>query len=373
MAAPHRTDSCEKAVELTYEIIETSLPPDKTAGTHMLFSVREHSPRFRAIMSANMPIAAHTRCATHHERESMNQADLASFYEVAICKGIRKAYERLGIAPSALSKHVSRLEADLGIKLLDRSSRGMILTPAGEICMHYAEDVLQGQKRVVSELEALKGLRNGHVKLHSTEGQIDFVTESVASFQHRYPGVTFEIEVASTESTLIAVASGDTDIGLAFTPAPNDTLECALRIAAPLEAVVAPSHALASRKSVTLKELLTHPTVLPASDFGIRRMIDSICVAERLRLAPSVVTNSISAMKSFVRSQGGATILSHMSIHHELESGLLVSVPLSHPLLSKSCIDVCVLGRRRLPQAVSAYLRHLRKQVKGTEIESQPG
>ena len=44
--------------------------------------------------------------------------------------------------------------------------------------------------------------------------------------------------------------------------------------------------------------------------------------------------------------------------------GDLVSIPLSHPILGKTCVDVCVLGRRRLPQAVSAYLQHMRKHVR---------
>ena len=294
----------------------------------------------------------------------MNQADLASFYEVAVCKGIRRASERLDIAPSALSKHIKRLEGELGIKLLDRSSRGVVLTPAGEVCLHYAEEVLHGERRMLAELEALKDLRNGHVKLYSTEGQIEFVTQTVAGFQQRYPGVTFEIVVAGTETTLAAVTSGDADLGLAFTPTPHDAIECALRIQAPLEAVMAPTHELARRKAISLREMMNHRTALPASDFGIRRLIDSICAGERLRVAPAMVTNSIAAMKNYARNQGGITILSHMSIHHELDAGDLVSIPLSHPILGKTCVDVCVLGRRRLPQAVSAYLQHMRKHVR---------
>jgi len=110
--------------------------------------------------------------------------------------------------------------------------------------------------------------------------------------------------------------------------------------------------------------MLNHRTALPASDFGIRRLIDSICAGERLRVAPAMVTNSIAAMRNYARNQGGITILSHMSIHHELDAGDLVSIPLSHPILGKTCVDVCVLGRRRLPQAVSAYLQHMRKHVR---------
>lgn len=291
----------------------------------------------------------------------MNRDDISCFYEVAACKGIRKASERLDMAPSAVSRQIARLESELDIKLFDRNSRSMTLTPAGEIYLNYVEGIRLGKQVVLEELDALKGLKTGHVRVHSIEGYAaELVAASVVGFRQRYPGISFELAIDGSDRIIAAVVAGKTDIGLALSPEPVASVECAIRIPAPLVAVMWPGHPLAGHASVSLAELVRHPIVLPPADTGIRHVLDAVCRIEKLRAAPVLVTTSVSAMKTFVVRRGGVAILARVSVLSELEAGVMVAVPLADPLLARTTIDICVLGRRKLSPAVGAYLRHLR-------------
>ncbi len=294
----------------------------------------------------------------------MHNDELDCFYQVAVCKGIRKASERLDLAPSAVSRQIARLEAQLQIKLFDRNSRSMTLTPAGEIYMNYVEGIRQGEKLVLEELDALKGLRTGHVRIRSIEGfATELVAASIVAMQSQYPGVTFELAIDGSDEIMAAIAAGHTDVGLALSPRPANGVDTAFRIDAPLCAVVWPGHPLAQRQSVSLADLTAYPMALPSPATGIRHLLDAVCRVEKLNLAPAFVTSSIAAMKTFVRHHGGVAILLSVSLQRDIDAGAVVAIPLAHPLLERTTVEVCVLGRRRLSPAVSTYLRCLRTQA----------
>ncbi|MDX3907057.1 MAG: LysR family transcriptional regulator [Pigmentiphaga sp.] len=294
----------------------------------------------------------------------MHSDELDCFYQVALCGGIRKASERLDLAPSVVSRQIGRLEAELQIKLFDRNSRSMTLTAAGEVYLNYVESIRQSRQLALEELDALKGLRTGHVRIRTIEGYAaELAASTIVAFRREHPGITFELAMDGSDEIMAAVESGQADIGIALSPRAASGVECALRMPAPLCAVVWPGHPLAHRPSVSLAELLAYPMVLPAPDTGIRHLLDTVARIEKLQLAPALVTSSIAAMQAFVRGQGGVAILLSVSLHRQGEAEHVVGVPLADPLLGRTTLDICVLGRRRLAPAVNAYLRHLRGQA----------
>src|SRR6056297_1664758 len=112
------------------------------------------------------------------------------FEQVARGGSIRKAAENLNIAESAISRSIAQLEYELDVELFDRASRGMVLTAAGEIYLRYARSALLDKERVKSELDSLKGLQSGQVRISSIEGLIaDFVILRIADFRKQYPGI----------------------------------------------------------------------------------------------------------------------------------------------------------------------------------------
>ena len=105
-----------------------------------------------------------------NERSFARRIDLTSLQLfVAVCElgSIARAAQREFIAASAVSKRLSELEAAVETPLLQRHSRGVRLTPAGESLLHHARTVLFGLERMQGELaEYTEGVR-GHVRVHA--------------------------------------------------------------------------------------------------------------------------------------------------------------------------------------------------------------
>lgn len=290
----------------------------------------------------------------------MSNTTLVRFQEVARTGSIRAAANRLFVTPSALSRELHRLEEELGVELFERRARGMALTPAGKIYLNHVRDVLNGVERMRSELDALQNLLRGHVDLMSVEGYAsDFLAPAIAQFQDGHPDITFSLRITAASAIVTGVASGETDIGLVFNLRPSDELRSVLHLHVPLLAVMAPNHPLARRKSLSLAQLAQQRLAVPDTSFGVRRLIDLQSQMSKIRLTPALEANSLAVLRGFARNGGGVTLLSRMSIRHELAAGQLVGIPLSDPLLTQGGIDVCVLARRTLPVAASAFLDHL--------------
>jgi DNA-binding transcriptional LysR family regulator len=291
----------------------------------------------------------------------MMQVTLRRFREIARLGSIRAAADQLCVTPSALSRDLANLEQQLGVAMFDRHARGMVLTPAGEIYLNHARDVLLGVDRMQSELEALLNLRRGKVSVLSVEGfATDFLTSAIVDFRATHPDLIFNVQIAETDAVVAGVVHGDAHIGLAFNPQPKSGLRFAHRLKSPLLAVMAPDHAMASAKRLLLSQLSQQKLALPDVSFGVRRLIDLQCRIGKVCLEPVLESNSLAVLRGFARHGGGITLLSHMSIQTELRAGQLVGIPVDDKLLRQGCIDVCVLADRSLPLGAAAFLDHLR-------------
>lgn len=290
----------------------------------------------------------------------MNSTDLDYFRVVAETGGVREASRHLNVAPSAVSRRVVRLEAGLGTTLLDRTAAGTVLTVAGRRFLTYIHEVQVARQQLLDDLQAASQLESGCVYVCCTEGQLELISRAVSDFQQRYPKVSFDLKLGSAQAVLKAVESGDADLGIAFSPRFESPLESAVQLRAPLLVIVEPTHSLAALEALSLKDLAGYALALPPADFAIRRIVDQVARKQHVELHMSLHTDSIAAMKTFVLHHGGVTILSYMSVTPELHAGTLVAIPFEEDELTNTKIEVCVLGRRRLPPAVATFLRYLR-------------
>lgn len=291
-------------------------------------------------------------------------AQLRYFLEVARAGSIRAAAERLHVAPSAVSRHIRRLEDELGARLLERRARGVVLTDAGAVYARYALDSTHAFQRLQSELEMLRGLQRGHVGIAAVEGVIaDLLARAVARFRRQFDGVTFSITALGTDEVSRAVREGDTDIGLAFYAEPHDNLRFIERSPDPVCAVLAADHPFAGRESLHLTDVLDKPLAIPVGTFGIRHMIDTECRNLHRQIVPVLETNSIETMRGFARDGAGITFLTRISIWRDLVAGRLAAVPLADASFRKATNDLIVLAGRDLPLAVARFVDFLQLEM----------
>lgn len=252
------------------------------------------------------------------------------------------------------------LEEKLGLPLFERHARGVVPTAAGELYAQYAREALLDQERISSEIDDLKGLRRGQVRICSVEGIVaNGLTLAIATFRKRFSGVTISLDITGTESVIVSVRNGDVDIGVAFTSNLDPDVHPILRLKDPLFAIMSPDHPAAGHRRLSLRDTLDYPIAIPRKQFGIRTLLDTRCRTAQLTMNPTLETNSIEALRGFARSGCGITYLPRLSVKREIETGQVVAIPMTDRDLQQATVDVCILKGRTLPTAAAGFLHHL--------------
>lgn len=288
----------------------------------------------------------------------MQVTALKYFDAVARLGSIRQAAETMHVVSSAVSRQIKKLEDEVGASLFDRHARGVRLTEAGTLFARYARETLLNLEGIQSELDALRGLQRGHVNIHMVEGMLsDFMPRVLSPFHSRFPGVTCDVTVRGTDTVTTAVAEDRAHIGLVYNFSSHASITKVLGLRQPLMAVMNPKHPLADRKRLNLAEVCTHPVAFPAETFGIRGLLDETLFRLGVEVAPTLVTNSIEALKSFARESIGATFLPRFTLSQDLESNTLVAIPLTPTTLGRSRVDIIIRKGRTLPLAADTLLK----------------
>ena len=189
---------------------------------------------------------------------------LRVFREVARLGSLSAAAESLAYTQPAVSQQMAALERRAGMPLLDRTTRGVRLTGAGEALLRHAEAILAEQTLAERELEAIAGLRGGRVRMASfpTAGAA-LVPATVSLFSARYPDVALSVLEAEPEESVPMLRSGELEVAIvASVPElPEgfgdlyEGIDLHYLFDEPRYALLPPDHRLASRKRLQLEDL----------------------------------------------------------------------------------------------------------------------
>ncbi|KMO43213.1 LysR family transcriptional regulator [Methylobacterium variabile] len=290
----------------------------------------------------------------------MQAAGLRYFLAVAREGSIAAASARLNVAPSAISRQIANLEAELACILFERRPRGMVLSPAGELLARHAREVLASADQVVTEIRELDGLRRGLVRVACTEAfAIDLVPTVLAEFHRRHPGIRFELSVLPPGQVTHRVVQGDVDVGITFSLSPSGDTAIAYRHSLDMVALCAPDHPLAGRERVGFADLAAYPIALLPRDTTLRTVLDVACAAEGVAIEPALTSNVLSALLPFVRRTRGLTLVSSIALQDQVGRGEFRALPIQSRRSLARGIEVQTMRDRRLPRAVQAFLTAL--------------
>jgi DNA-binding transcriptional LysR family regulator len=115
------------------------------------------------------------------------------------------AAEDTGLSPSAVSKLITRLELRLGVRLINRTTRRLALTPEGEIYLERSRDILRAIEAAEGEIASARVSPRGHLRVHAFPTfAVDHLSPVLPDFLARYPRITFEFLVTNRRVDLIA-------------------------------------------------------------------------------------------------------------------------------------------------------------------------
>ncbi|PUE13930.1 GntR family transcriptional regulator [Limnohabitans sp. MMS-10A-160] len=244
---------------------------------------------------------------------NLHRIDLVSlslFNLVARTGSISQGAELAMLAVGAASKRVTDLESAFGVPLLERHSRGVKLTLAGEALYQHVQLILSDVDRMSADLsDHARGLL-GVVRLWAnTSAVTQFLPSELTCFSKLQPGIRIELNEADSHEVVMAVLDGRADLGIFADRTPVLGLQTLPYRRDTLVLVVPQGHALARRKKVAFAE---------AVDFDFVSLTQATSLAQRLELASGQISKplririqvrSFDAMCQMVASGLGIAVL----------------------------------------------------------------
>ncbi|WP_176598448.1 MULTISPECIES: LysR family transcriptional regulator [Sphingobium] len=294
-------------------------------------------------------------------RGGLSERRLGYLYAAVEAKSIRGAADKLSIEPSVISRQIQLLERELDTVLLDRHGRGVLPTEAARLVLDFYRRRVSDEKTMLTQLEELKGLQRGDVQIACSEGFIEAVIETVLNdFCVKYPNVQITLNSMPVASVMRLIAEERINIGLAFAPPPHNAVEIHARKRHPLYVIARHDHPLARQEgALTLQNLLNQSLCLVPPEFGIGQLIKSAEHTAQVDLPRTMITNSLEALRHFVTSGLGLTILPKILVQRQLETGLVKTLRIRNASLEAAEAQLVVPPRRIKSIAETAVLKRL--------------
>lgn len=293
------------------------------------------------------------------------------FNEVANARAIRRAADRLHVAPSAVSRQLALLEHSFGTPLLERTNSGIKLTAAGEVLERYTRRMFRELDGVKDSIARFKTLDQGAVNMYAMDGVLSTVLpRTISAFSKRHPGISFTVMSRSSDMIIEALINNDTDIGIVYNPPIRTEIEVIVDRADPVMCLVAPDDPMASEATVTLEAICERRLALPHQRFGLRQIFDNAVSARRLKPMNMVETNNIELPRAMATTGTHITIGPVLAAQREIEYGELVAVPISVPTFLMVRSSVCVHKDRPLSYAAHEFLKFLRDNFANSDGEN---
>ena len=288
--------------------------------------------------------------------------NLKLFRDIAQNKSISRGATLNEISQSAASQYIQELERRLGVTLLDRTTRPLTLTPAGKLFYDLCRDALRREEQFQVQLENLKGLVEGTVRVASIYSiGLSEMSRLQEEFAARFPNAQLHVDYLRPDKVYEAVIADHADLGLVSYPVGTKDLavipwrEEEMTVAAP------PSHPLAEKAVLVLADLEGQDFIGFDEDLSIRHELDRFFRAQGIEIRMAMQFDNIQMIKEAVALGSGISILPARTMQAEIAQGRLVSIPLHAPELVRP-VGIVHRKRKRFSHAVQSFLELLLEQ-----------
>lgn len=294
----------------------------------------------------------------------INQRRIRYFYEVLARGTIRGAAEHLNVAPSVITRQLRLLEEELAVTLFERRARGVAPTESAEVVLQYYRGCNASQEYMESCLQEMRGMQRGSVRIGVNEGYVTSLMDDVLNdFSLQYPRLNIHVEVLLTSEIIAQVIQDDVHIGLGYNPPENADIRCHMRVKRPVRLLVGKTHPLANQRTATIEDAMRYPLGLMSSTSGLSQTVQLLEATEKIRLTPSLTTNSILVLEKFVSAGKGVAFMASSASYSKIRSGELIALEIDHPILTAPEVHLFVREGRPLSAAVNHLLTQTAKKL----------
>jgi len=289
-------------------------------------------------------------------RPHVSTRQLQAFVALAEQRSFTRAAGLCHLSQPAFSALIGQLEATLGLRLFDRSTRHVEPTAEGLAFEVSARRVLAEFDGALSDLTDRLALRRGRVSIALLPSlAAGWLPEVLRGYRAQYPGVEIEVADVLSEPCVERVRSGQADFALAAIRADTPELQAEPFCSDGFHLVCPPDHPLATQPEVRPRDVAAYPFIHMARGSSVRQYLDA--ALHPLQMQTLMEVDQLATAMGMVRAGLGVSLMPALTLFHFAQPGL-VTRPLHWPGLTRRIYLV-----RRRERSLSLAAQSLYEQV----------
>lgn len=286
------------------------------------------------------------------------------FFEVAKAGSISKAAKLLYISQPAISKSILRLEENLEIALFTRTSKGVSLTPEGQIFYEYLQNAFSAIEAGEIHLAKIKQFNIGKITIGTSNTLCKYILlPYLNKFMKENPHTMVSIFTQSSDKTSLLLSENKIDIGLVAKPAKTQSMSY-INIMEIHDIFVATPAYLSSLKHIfdkSFNPLRDGNIMLLDKNNATRRFIDNCIEGSKLHLNQSIETGNMELLIEFAKTGIGIACVIKEFIQKELEKGTLVEIEMPPDLYIPKREIVFLYDEKNFNPSLIKFISMLKK------------
>jgi DNA-binding transcriptional LysR family regulator len=286
----------------------------------------------------------------------MDVNQLEVLLAVAEERSFSRAAEALHRTQPAISQAISRLEAELGEILFDRSSRDGTLTPAGSVLLEHARHILNIRQSAHTAIKELKDLQRGKLTLSANEYTVMYLLPVIPVFRKRHPDIKIEVKRGLASRIPSEILGRGVEIGV-VSYKPNDPAITAVPVLMDeLALIVSPDHPLARKQVASVRELGAESFIAHNVPSPYRERVVRTFEKHKTPLNISIEMPTLESIKLFVAQGMGVALVPRLAAQAEISRGDIAALTVKEMRLERRLYLVHRKGAT-LSHAARAFLR----------------
>ncbi len=291
-------------------------------------------------------------------------AELRAFVTVGELQSFAAAAKALHLSQPALSRRISHLEDQLGVRLFDRTTRSVGLTALGARFLGEVRGLIEDMDRSVLSLRDAAELETGDVTIGCVFSAVHhFLPPVIRAFRERHPRVLVRIIEEGADEVLASVKHGEADLAVNYIGMQDPEVEFAPLLKEPYVLACPAGHPLARRRSLRWHELASYPLARVSHASRNRLLIDQALAELPPLPRPIIEVRHVSTLIGLVESGLALAVVPRLTLPRAPAS--VVGVKLEQPAISRTLAIVRRSGRSLSP-AAAAFARLLASAGRAT-------
>jgi DNA-binding transcriptional LysR family regulator len=290
---------------------------------------------------------------------------------VARERSFSRAAERLHRTQPAISQAIRRLEADVGEVLLDRSSKDGTLTAAGVVLHDYALQMLNLRRSARESIKELGDLQRGKITLSANEYTVSCLLPIIKAYREEHPQIRVEVKRSLASRIPGEVLGRDVEIGVVSFKPGDVQLRALAVVTDELALITAPSHPLAGKQSVSVRELGIETFIAHNVRSPYRELVVKTFEKFRTPLNISMELPTLESIKRLVEQQAGVALIPRLAAQTEIAKGTVSALKVREMLFERR-LYLIYRKNATLSHAARAFLKLARRVPEGETQNELP-